>query len=166
MWITARPPSSRALTGVDTDRLAEEKRRGPHHRPRLCLRRHPRQPSRLRGCAPAITVSFTTWSPASPLANTPCWWWPPTMRDAAIPRTPANHSAVGAPAWRGGAEQDRIAPRTTASAEVQRDIRALTAGSFLADEEIVPLSCTTGAGIADLREHLGRAAALHAATRA
>ena len=43
-------------------------------------------------------------------------------------------------------------------AEVQGDIRTLVAGSFLAAADILPISSVTGAGIAELRQQLGRAA--------
>ena len=50
---------------------------------------------------------------------------------------------------------DRVARDRIAAA--RGEIAALVAGSFLKDAPVIALSCTTGAGVPDLREHLAQA---------
>lgn len=50
---------------------------------------------------------------------------------------------------------DRVADDRVAA--VKRGIETLVAGSFLEGAAVIPLSCATGAGVADLRRHLAQA---------
>ena len=150
----------RALTGTDTDRLAEEKRRGltidlgfayaeidgnrvgfvdvPGHRRFV----H----NMVAG------ISAHQYALLVVAAD-----------DGVMPQSREHLQIIGLLGLRQGVvalnKIDRVPSERVV--EVQRDIRTLVAGSFLADADIVPLSCETGAGIADLRRHLGRAAAMH-----
>ena len=68
----------KALTGIDTDRLPEEKRRGHLHRPRLCLSSAGRRrDSRFSSTCRATRSSSTTCLPESPESIARCWWSPP-----------------------------------------------------------------------------------------
>ena len=51
---------------------------------------------------------------------------------------------------------DRVPPARVA--EVRRDVGALTAGTFLHDAPTLPVSCITGTGVAEVRRHIASAA--------
>lgn len=57
---------------------------------------------------------------------------------------------------------DRVAPERLA--EVERDVRTLATGTFLDGATILPLSCQTGAGLDALRDHLAAAGKRMAST--
>ena len=65
----------RALTGVDTDRLKEEKERGISIELGYAYIR-PASPIRT---GIATSGSCTPWLQALAASTSPCWWWPPTM---------------------------------------------------------------------------------------
>jgi hypothetical protein len=78
MWTMARPRLVRALTGVDTDHLPEEKRRGMTidlgfaqatlpDGSQLVFIDVPGHERLVRNMLAGVAAS--TW---------PCWWWPPT----------------------------------------------------------------------------------------
>ena len=152
----------RALTGVDTDRLAEEKRRGltidlgfaytdidghrigfvdvpGHHRfvhnmvAGIAARQH------------ALLVVAAD--------------------DGVMPQSREHLQIMDLLGLRHGVvaltKIDRV--ESARVADVQRDIRALAAGSFLAGADILAVSSETGAGMDELRQHLGRTAATQAA---
>jgi len=65
-----------ALTGVDTDRLREEKARGISIE--LGYAYQPLQNGEVLGfiaTCPATSASFTPCSPARPGSTSPSWWW-------------------------------------------------------------------------------------------
>ena len=148
----------RALTGIDTDRLAEEKRRGltidlgfaytdlggqrvgfvdvpGHHRfvhnmvAGIALRQY------------ALLVVAAD--------------------DGVMPQSREHLAILGLLGLRSGVvaltKIDRVPPQRID--EVRSQIRALTATTFLADAQIIALSCETETGIEDLRAHLEQAAA-------
>ena len=152
-----------ALTGVDTDRLAEEKQRGLTID--LGFAYVDIQGSRIgfvdvpghRRFVHNMVVGVAARQYALLVV---------AADDGVMPQSREHLQIMRLLGLRHGAvvlnKIDRVP--NSRIAQVQRDIRALAAGSFLADAEIVPLSCKAGTGIADLRQHLGCAAASHAAT--
>jgi selenocysteine-specific elongation factor len=151
----------RALTGVDTDRLPEEKRRGisielgfaylplapqaraPEVRPSLAFIDVPGHerfvPTMLAGAA---GIDFALLVVAAD--------------DGPMPQTIEHLAILDLLGVRRGAialsKIDRATPEQRANAE--RALRAALAGSPLADAPIFPVSAPSGEGIAALREHL------------
>ena len=146
----------RALTGIDTDRLAEEKRRAltidlgfayaniggqrigfvdvpGHHRfiqnmvAGIAARQH------------ALLVIAAD--------------------DGVMPQSREHLQILRLLGIRAGVvavnKADRVGPDRLA--EVGREVRALAAGTFLDGAEILPISCQTGTGIDALRDHLAAA---------
>jgi selenocysteine-specific elongation factor len=68
----------RALTGVDTDRLPEEKRRGISIELGYAYLHAPDGESLGFIDVPGHERLCTPWLPAPPASTTRCWWWPPT----------------------------------------------------------------------------------------
>ena len=147
----------RALTGVDTDRLAEEKRRGltidlgfayadfdgqrvgfvdvPGH--------HRFVHNMVAGVAGHQHALFVV-----------------AADDGVMPQSREHLQILKLLGLAGGvvalSKTDRVAADRLAAAH--REVRELVAGSFLADARIIPVSCASGAGVADLRQALAQAA--------
>ena len=152
----------RALTGVDTDRLAEEKRRGltidlgfayaDIHAQRVGFVDVPGHHRFVHNMVAGIAAHQYALLVVA-------------ADDGVMPQSREHLQIIDLLGLRQGVivlnKIDRV--QESRVAEVERDIRALTDGSFLADSEVVPLSCVTGVGITDLRRHLQRAAAVHTA---
>ena len=155
----------RALTGIDTDRLAEEKRRAltidlgfayaniggqrigfvdvpGHHRfiqnmvAGIAARQH------------ALLVIAAD--------------------DGVMPQSREHLQILRLLGIRAGVvavnKADRVGPARLA--EVGREVRTLAAGSFLAEAPVLPISCQTGTGLEALRDHLAGAAKRMAANEA
>ena len=155
----------RALTGIDTDRLAEEKRRAltidlgfayanirgqrigfvdvpGHHRfiqnmvAGIAARQH------------ALVVIAAD--------------------DGVMPQSREHLQILRLLGIRSGVvavnKADRVGPDRLA--EVGREVRALAAGTFLAEAPVLPISCQTGTGMEALRDHLSGAAKRMAANEA
>ena len=147
----------RALTGVDTDRLAEEKRRGltidlgfayadfdgqrvgfvdvPGH--------HRFVHNMVAGVAGRQHALFVV-----------------AADDGVMPQSREHLQILKLLGLRRGVVALNKTDRVTADrlAAARREVRGLVAGSFLAKARIVPVSCATGAGVADLRSALAQAA--------
>ena len=147
----------RALAGVDTDRLAEEKRRGltidlgfayvdldgvrvgfvdvpGHHRFIHNM------VAGIARCQYALLVVAAD--------------------DGVMPQSREHLQILKLLGLANGVVALNKSDRASAGdlAAARRDIRSLVAGSFLEDAEIIPISCATGAGLAQLRDHLAGAA--------
>lgn len=153
----------RALTGVDTDRLAEERRRGltidlgfayadiggarigfvdvPGHRRFI----HNMVAGVARNQYALLVVAADDGV------------MPQTVEHLQILKLLGLRQGIVALNKIDRSEPDRIAT-------VRRDIQGLTADSFLRDAEIVEVSCTDGRGIDTLRTHLQQAGEAYATT--
>ena len=153
----------RALTGVDTDRLAEERRRGltidlgfayadiggarigfvdvPGHRRFI----HNMVAGVARNQYALLVVAADDGV------------MPQTVEHLQILKLLGLRQGIVALNKIDRSEPDRIAA-------VRRDIQGLTSDSFLRDAEIVEVSCTDGRGIDTLRAHLQRAGKAYATT--
>ena len=153
----------RALTGVDTDRLSEERRRGltidlgfayadiggarigfvdvPGHRRFI----HNMVAGVARNQYALLVVAADDGV------------MPQTVEHLQILKLLGLRQGIVALNKIDRSEPDRIAI-------VRDDIRALTSGSFLRDAEIVEVSCTDGRGIDTLRAHLKQAGEAYATT--
>ena len=147
----------RALTGVDTDRLAEEKRRGltidlgfayadldgqrvgfvdvPGH--------HRFVHNMVAGVAGHQHALFVV-----------------AADDGVMPQSREHLQILQLLGLAGGIVALSKIDRVTADrlAAARREIGELVAGSFLANARVVPVSCATGTGLADLRQALAQAA--------
>ena len=144
----------KALTGVDADRLAEEKARGITidlgfaYLP-LANGRDRSGSSTCRG----TSASSTTCWPERPASMSCSWWSPPTTGRC---RRRVEHLADRGPARASGMASWRsprpTSPMPSAAREVDgRDPRCCCAGTGLAGAEIVPVSVVTGEGLDELR---------------
>ena len=153
----------RALTGVDTDRLAEERRRGltidlgfayadiggarigfvdvPGHRRFI----HNMVAGVARNQYALLVVAADDGV------------MPQTVEHLQILKLLGLRQGIVALNKIDRSEPDRIAT-------VRSDIRGLTSDSFLRDAEIIEVSCTDGRGIATLRAHLQQAGEAYATT--
>ena len=147
----------RALTGVDTDRLAEEKRRG------LTID---------LGFAYAnfgdVRVGFVDvpghhrfiHNMVAGIAGHQYALLAVAADDGVMPQSREHLEILELLDVKAGVvavtKTDRAAPARCAA--VERDIRALAAHSFLRDAAIIRVSTATGDGLATLRQHLTRAA--------
>lgn len=147
----------RALTGVDTDRLAEEKRRGltidlgfayadldgqrvgfvdvPGH--------HRFVHNMVAGVAGHQHALFVV-----------------AADDGVMPQSREHLQILRLLGLGAGVVALSKIDRVTADrlAAARREIRDLVAGSFLANAGVIPVSCATGAGLAELRQALAQAA--------
>ncbi|TXC67451.1 hypothetical protein FSC37_04370 [Piscinibacter aquaticus] len=154
----------KALTGVDTDRLKEEKARGitidlgfaylplpdgqvlgfvdvPGHEKLVR--------NMLAGATGIDHVLLVVAADDGPMPQT---------------REHGHRRPARAAPWRGRLDQVRlVSPERLAAAEAE--VHALLAGSGLAGAPVLPVSSTTGQGIAELRAHLTQAQAEPAADR-
>ena len=147
----------RALTGVDTDRLAEEKRRG------LTIDlgfAYTDLVGRRVGFVDVPGHHRFVHNMVAGIAGRQYALLVVAADDGVMPQS-REHLAILRLLGLGGGvvaltKIDRVAPERIA--DVQDQIRSLTEGTFLAGAEIIPLSSETGAGIGDLRRHLEQAA--------
>ncbi len=151
----------RALTGVDTDRLAEEKRRG------LTIDlgfAYTDLGGRRVGYVDVPGHHRFVHNMVAGIAGRQYALLVVAADDGVMPQSREHLAILRLLGLRNGVvaltKIDRVAPKRVD--EVRNQIRALTAGSFLADARVIALSCQTETGIEDLRAHLERAAtALH-----
>jgi len=147
----------RALTGVDTDRLAEEKRRGltidlgfAYADIGGCRIGFVDVPGHHRFVHNMVAgISANQYALLVVAAD-----------DGVMPQTREHLQILGLLGLGQGVvaltKIDRVGSERLDA--VRANIREAVAGSFLADADVIPLSCSAGDGIADLRQHLGRAA--------
>ena len=153
----------RALTGVDTDRLAEEKRRG------LTIDlgfAYADIQGRRIGFVDVPGHHRFVHNMVAGIAARQFALLVVAADDGVMPQSHEHLQILRLLGLKRGVVALNKIDRVPASrvAEVQGDIRALAADSFLAGADIVPLSCATGTGTADLKRHLGDAATQQAAT--
>ena len=147
----------RALTGVDTDRLAEEKRRG------LTIDlgfAYTDLGGRRVGFVDVPGHHRFVHNMVAGVAGHQYALLVVAADDGVMPQSREHLAILRLLGLAGGVvavtKIDRVMPQRTD--EVQDQIRALTTGTFLDGAQILPLSCETGSGIDDLRQHLERAA--------
>lgn len=147
----------RALTGVDTDRLAEEKRRG------LTIDlgfAYTDLGGRRVGFVDVPGHHRFVHNMVAGIAGHQYALLVVAADDGVMPQSREHLAILRLLGLSGGVvaltKIDRVPPERID--EVRDQILSLTTGSFLDDAEIVPLSCETGTGIGDLRTHLERAA--------
>ena len=151
----------RAMTGVDTDRLAEEKRRG------LTIDlgfAYTDMGGRRVGFVDVPGHHRFVHNMVAGIAGRQYALLVVAADDGVMPQSREHLAILRLLGLRSGVvavtKIDRVPPQRVD--EVRTQIRALTAGTFLADAQIIALSCETEAGVEDLRAHLERAAtALH-----
>ena len=147
----------RALTGVDTDRLAEEKRRGLTIDLGFAY-------ADIDGCR----VGFVdvpghhrfVHNMVAGIAANQYALLVVAADDGVMPQTREHLQILSLLGLAQGVvaltKIDRVGDERVNA--VREHIRDATADSFLAAADVIPLSCSAGDGIADLRQHLGRAA--------
>ena len=147
----------RALTGVDTDRLAEEKRRG------LTIDlgfAYTDLGSQRVGFVDVPGHHRFVHNMVAGIAGRQYALLVVAADDGIMPQSREHLAILRLLGLSGGVvaltKIDRVAPERIE--DVRSQIRALTTGTFLADAEVVPLSCETEIGIGDLRAHLEQAA--------
>ena len=147
----------RALTGVDTDRLAEEKRRG------LTIDlgfAYTDLGGRRVGFVDVPGHHRFVHNMVAGIADRQYALLVVAADDGVMPQSREHLAILRLLGLRSGVvaltKIDRV--QTQRIDEVRNQIRALTAGTFLANAQIIALSCETGAGIEDLRAHLEQAA--------
>lgn len=152
----------RALTGVDTDRLAEEKRRGLTID--LGFAYTDIDGNRI-GFVDVPGHHRFVHNMVAGIAARQCALLVVAADDGVMPQSREHLQIMELLGLRHGVVALTKIDRVDSSrvAEVQRDIRALAAGSFLASADILAVSSQTGDGMDELRQHLGRAAATQAA---
>ena len=152
----------RALTGIDTDRLAEEKRRGLTIDLGFAYTNIGRQ--RI-GFVDVPGHHRFVHNMVAGIAGRQYALLVIAADDGVMPQSREHLQILNLLGLQRGVIALNKADRATPSrlAAVSDDIRALTGGSFLEDAEIIALSCETGAGLSALRDHLGRAAGALAA---
>ncbi len=155
----------RALTGVDTDRLAEEKRRG------LTIDlgfAYANIDGQRVGFVDVPGHHRFVHNMVAGIAGRQYALLVVAADDGVMPQSREHLQILNLLGLSRGVialnKTDRASPERLD--EVREDIRALASGSFLEGTEIVALSCETGTGIDALRHHLGRAASSLAATAA
>lgn len=147
----------RALTGVDTDRLAEEKRRG------LTIDlgfAYTDLGGQRVGFVDVPGHHRFVHNMVAGIAGRQYALLVVAADDGVMPQSREHLAILRLLGLRGGVvaltKIDRVAPERID--EVRSQIRSLTKGTFLADSQIIALSCETETGIADLRAHLEQAA--------
>jgi selenocysteine-specific elongation factor len=149
----------RALTGVDTDRLPEEKKRGISIE--LGMRSSTRRPASASASSTCRATSawHTMISGATGIDHARCCWWPPTT---AMPQTREHLAVLSLLGVDRGAvvitKADRV--DATRSAEVRDDAAALLHGTPLSGAPVFVVAATRGDGIAQLQRWLFEQAAL------
>ena len=147
----------RALTGVDTDRLAEEKRRGltidlGFAYTDLGVRRV--------GFVDVPGHHRFVHNMVAGIAGHQYALLVVAADDGVMPQSREHLAILRLLGLTGGVvaltKIDRVTPERID--DVRDQIRALTTGTFLDGAEVLALSCETGSGISDLRQHLERAA--------
>ena len=147
----------RALTGVDTDRLAEEKRRG------LTIDlgfAYTDLGGRRVGFVDVPGHHRFVHNMVAGIAGRQYALLVVAADDGVMPQSREHLAILRLLGLRSGVvavtKIDRVSPERVG--EVRNKIRALTAGTFLGDAQIIALSCETEAGIGDLRTHLEQVA--------
>ena len=147
----------RALTGVDTDRLAEEKRRG------LTIDlgfAYTDLGGRRVGFVDVPGHHRFVHNMVAGIAGHQYALLVVAADDGVMPQSREHLAILRLLGLTGGVvaltKIDRVTPQRTE--EVQDQVRALTTGTFLDGAQILALSCETGSGVDDLRQHLERAA--------
>ena len=148
----------RALTGIDTDRLAEEKRRG------LTIDlgfAYADIGKRRIGFVDVPGHHRFVHNMVAGIAGQQYALLVVAADDGVMPQSREHLQILKLLGLTDGAIALNKIDRVDAArlVEVRRDIRALTADSFLADASILELSCATTNGIAALRDYLANARA-------
>ena len=151
----------RAMTGVDTDRLAEEKRRG------LTIDlgfAYTDMGGQRVGFVDVPGHHRFVHNMVAGIAGRQYALLVVAADDGVMPQSREHLAILRLLGLRSGVvaltKIDRVPAHRVD--EVRNQIRALTAGTFLADAQTIALSCETETGVEDLRAHLERAAtALH-----
>lgn len=149
----------RAMTGVDTDRLAEEKRRG------LTIDlgfAYTDLGGRRVGFVDVPGHHRFVHNMVAGIAGRQYALLVVAADDGVMPQSREHLAILGLLGLRGGVVALTKIDRVPAERvdEVRKRIHDLTRGTFLAEAEIIPLSCETGTGIDELRSHLEQAATL------
>ena len=147
----------RALTGVDTDRLAEEKRRG------LTIDlgfAYTDIGGQRVGFVDVPGHHRFVHNMVAGIAGRQYALLVVAADDGVMPQSREHLAILRLLGLSGGVvaltKIDRVAPERID--EVRSQIRSLTQDTFLADSSVIALSCETESGIADLRAHLEQAA--------
>ena len=148
----------RALTGVDTDRLAEEKRRGLTID--LGFAYADIGPRRV-GFVDVPGHHRFVHNMVAGIAGRQYALLVVAADDGVMPQTREHLQILKLLGLNGGVVVLNKVDRVDAArrAAVRRDIRAATADSFLADANILDVSCASGDGIVALRDHLANLSA-------
>ena len=146
----------RALTGVDTDRLAEEKRRS------LTIDlgfAYADIGGRRVGFVDVPGHHRFIQNMVAGIAGRQHALLVVAADDGVMPQSREHLQILRLLGVGAGVVAVNKTDRTTAErvAEVVQEVRALAAGTFLQDAPVVPLSCRTGAGLDALRVHLSAA---------
>ena len=146
----------RALTGVDTDRLAEEKRRG------LTIDlgfAYADFAGRRVGFVDVPGHHRFIHNMVAGVAGHQYALLVVAADDGVMPQSREHLQILRLLGLAGGVvvvnKIDRVAADRVR--EVRRDIAALVAGTFLQNAQVIELSCETGSGISALRDHIGAA---------
>ena len=147
----------RALTGVDTDRLAEEKRRG------LTIDlgfAYTNLGGRRVGFVDVPGHHRFVHNMVAGIASRQYALLVVAADDGVMPQSREHLAILRLLGLRNGVVALTKIDRVPAQRldEVRNQVRLLTAGTFLADARIIALSCETGAGTENLRAHLEQAA--------
>ncbi len=149
-----------ALTGVDTDTLAEEKRRGLTIDLGFAYAN--------LGDAKASRVGFVdvpghhrfVHNMVAGIASRQFAMLVIAVDDGVMPQSREHLQILSLLGLSRGIvvlnKIDRVAPARVE--EVRRDVGALTAGTFLHKAPTLPVSCTTGTGVEEVRRHIALAA--------
>lgn len=147
----------RALTGVDTDRLAEEKRRG------LTIDlgfAYTDLGGQRVGFVDVPGHHRFVHNMVAGIASRQYALLVVAADDGVMPQSREHLAILRLLGLSGGVvaltKIDRVPPERIE--EVRSQIQSLTTGTFLADAEVIALSCETQIGIGDLRAHLEQAA--------
>ena len=148
----------RALTGVDTDRLAEEKRRG------LTIDlgfAYTELGNRRIGFVDVPGHHRFVHNMVAGIAGRQYALLVIAADDGVMPQSREHLQILRLLGLTRGVMVANKIDRVTQDrlADVRRQMRGLVHGSFLDHSEIVPVSCETGVGIDELRTHLAQAAA-------
>ena len=154
----------RALTGVDTDRLAEEKRRA------LTIDlgfAYADIGGRRIGFVDVPGHHRFIQNMVAGIAGRQYALLVVAADDGVMPQSREHLQILRLLGVAAGVVVLNKADRATAErvAEVARDVRTLAAGTFLEDAPILPLSCRTGTGVDALRDHLAAASEAPGATQ-
>ena len=151
-----------ALTGIDPDRLKEEKQRGHDHRSGLCLdgsaaRRRGRSQRRASASSmcPAILISSRTCSPAWAASTRPSSSSPPMRASCRRPASISPSSTcLAVPAAVVALTKIDAVDDPEWLDLVELDIHELLTSTHLAEAPVVRVSALTGDGLDDLRRIL------------